>query len=195
MAHVRSRRGEPAGVQRSQARTYRRVNRYDPQPVAITGHLLRECCGSAGGDARRHRRLHALQAAHAGPDADRLRRRQSGRPDLMFVGEAPGADEDVQGDSVRRPRRPAADEDHRGDRAQRAKTSTSPTSSSAGRRRTGIPSRTRSRRASRFCSGRSTSSSRRSSSRSASLPRRRCCGRWIRFPAFAAGCSSTAAPS
>ena len=65
------------------------------------------------------------------------------------------------GHSVRRPRRAAADEDHRGDRPASARTSTSRTSSSAGRRRTAIPSRTRSRPASRFCSGRSTPSSRR----------------------------------
>ena len=89
----------------------------------------------------------------------------------MFVGEAPGADEDIQGDAVRRPRRPAPDEDHRSDRAEARATSTSRTSSSAGRRRTAIPSRTKSRPASRSCSSRSTSSSRRSSSRSARSPR------------------------
>jgi DNA polymerase len=37
---------------------------------------------------------------------------------LMFVGEAPGADEDIQGEPFRRARRPAADEDHRVDRSE-----------------------------------------------------------------------------
>ena len=80
--------------------------------------------------------------------------------DLMFVGEAPGRDEDMQGipfvgragqlltkiiEAI----------------GSSARTSTSPTSSSAGRPRTAIPNRTKSRPASRSCSGRSTSSSRR----------------------------------
>ena len=42
----------------------------------------------------------------------------SGNPhaELMFVGEAPGAEEDAQGLAFCRPRRSAADQDHRGNR-------------------------------------------------------------------------------
>ena len=38
--------------------------------------------------------------------------------DLMFVGEAPGRDEDIQGDAVRRARGAEADADHRSDRPE-----------------------------------------------------------------------------
>ena len=81
--------------------------------------------------------------------------------DLMFVGEAPGADEDEQGEPFVGRAGSAADEDHRGDRPARARRSTSPTSSSAGRRAIAIPSPTKSSSASRSCSARSTRSSRR----------------------------------
>ena len=65
--------------------------------------------------------------AEIGPDCTRCKLHTLGRKqvvfgvgsptaDLMFVGEAPGADEDVAGRAVRRQGRAAADEDHRGDR-------------------------------------------------------------------------------
>ena len=115
--------GEGAGRKQRRARS----RRTDPDNHrALHG-------GGARGHPRRYRRLHALQAAHAG-------RKQIvfgvGNPkaDLMFVGEAPGAEEDNQGDAVRRTRRAAADEDDRSDGLQRATMSTSPTCSNAVRR-------------------------------------------------------------
>ena len=83
------------------------------------------------------------------------------KADLMFVGEAPGADEDKQGDAVRRPRGAAADEDHRGDRsaARRRLHRQRDQVPAAGEPQSGA-GRSRAR-ASRSCSGRSTRSSRR----------------------------------
>ena len=131
---------------------------------------------------------------------------RSGRKQVVFGVGNPNARADVRrrgagrrrrhpGRAVRRPRRAAADEDHRGDRPQARATSTSPTSSSAGRRATAIPSRTKSRRASRSCSGRSTRSGRRSSSRSARSRRRRCSRPTRRSRACAAACTTSAAAS
>ena len=79
------------------------------------GHADRSGRG-AGGGPRRHRRLHALQAAHARPARRSSSASAIRNADLMFVGEAPGPRRRHPGHPVRRPRRTAAHEDHRGDR-------------------------------------------------------------------------------
>jgi hypothetical protein len=94
--------------------------------------------------------------------------------ELMFVGEAPGADEDIQG------------EPFVGRAGQLLTTS-------AGLRGTAIPSRMKSPPASRFCSGRSISSNPKSSSRSASSAHRRCSAPNSPFHGCVAASSSFAA--
>ena len=77
-------------------------------------------------------------------------------PDLMCVGEAPGATEDETGTAVRRRGGTAAHKNSRGDRSARARTSSSATSSSIVRRATAIRCRKRLRRAVRTSFGRSS---------------------------------------
>ena len=147
---------EPAGDPSARWQTGATLTAEPVRDVARADRALALGGRGARRHPRGHRRLHALQAAHARADAGRVRRRQpERRPDVRRRGAGRGRRH--PGNPVRRPRRPAADEDHRGDRPRRATTSTSRTSSSAGRRRIATPSRTKSRPASRSCSGRSTS--------------------------------------
>ena len=93
---VRGASGQAIGLCTSRNRRSRRQGRLTCSRFRHNHHSDFEIGRSSHRNPRRPRRLHALQAPRAGAQADRLRR-GSPSADLMFVGEAPGADEDIQG--------------------------------------------------------------------------------------------------
>ena len=145
----------------------RRRRRPAPPPARtapVSRHRSR--CGRHGGPQRgpggaprstswqaTARRLRRLQ-----PQGDRqepvLLPRRTARPALMLIGEAPGRDEDLRRQAVRRPCRSAARQDAGGHRPRAKQTCTSPTSSTGARPETARPPRRRRRCAGPSWSGR-----------------------------------------
>ena len=168
---------------------------------ALAAARRRHHGGARGGPQRREprraarapRRLRRLRAARhrdaswCSPTAIRQAR-------VMFVGEAPGHDEDIAGPPVRRPLRQAARPHDRRRSGSTAPRSTSPTSCRGGRPATARRRRRRPRSACRSSAARSSSSIPTCWSASAGRRRRRCSAPRTASPACAgAGFPSTPA--